>query len=411
MNDQIILLQNQGYFSDKISKKLNIPKLEVDLFLAENFYKTANKKTKPSLNDLKEIIKIKNNNFHISFQELAKKYQCHPTVIGRTLKKCYIKFPSAVELDKSFLTEEVLNTLIQRFQSGEPLYKLAKEYNLNKDIMSKIMKQNNIDTLPPNCDINTFKDINSEEKAYWLGFLYADGYISLNDNTIELSLQGLDIEHLYKFKSFIKTTNLPTLNISKKYNRCRISISNKQLKDDLITLGCPPQKSLILKFPEFIDNNFIIPFIRGYFDGDGSLTYQYTNRKKDKSKVTISTSIVGTLEFITKLKEILQKFDIEGSIYIDRKKYTNTYNLYFSKNNSVKLVNLLYTNASIFLNRKYERYLFFKNFNNFAVLKSDLKDHDRAISVKAKSWIKNNINIKFKPTHVNTEIINDLKSH
>ena len=64
-----------------------------------------------------------------------------------------------------------------------------------------------------------------------------------------------------------------------------------------------------------------------------------------------------------------------------------------------------------FLNRKYERYLFFKNSNNFAVLKSDLKDHDRAISVKAKSWIKNNINIKFKTTHVNTEIINDLKSH
>lgn len=47
----------------------------------------------------------------------------------------------------------------------------------------------------------------------------------------------------------------------------------------------------------------------------------------------------------------------------------------------------------------------------FAVLKSDLKDHDRAISVKAKSWIKDNINIKFKTTHVNTEIINDLKNH
>ena len=96
--------------------------------------------------------------------------------------------------------------------------------------MSKIMKQNNIDTLPPNCDINIFKNINSEEKAYWLGFLYADGNVSLKDNSIELSLQSLDIEHLYKFKSFIKTTNLPTLNISKKYNRCRITISNKQLK-------------------------------------------------------------------------------------------------------------------------------------------------------------------------------------
>lgn len=69
---------------------------------------------------------------------------------------------------------------------------------------------------------------------------------------------------------------------------------------------------------------------------------------------------------------------------------------------------LLYNNATIYLDRKYSRYQIFKN-NNFAVLRSDFKDNDRAISEKAKQFIKDGYNIDLNNLQVNTEIIKETK--
>ena len=69
-----------------------------------------------------------------------------------------------------------------------------------------------------------FEVIDTPEKAYWLGFLYADGSVSSKRNDVEISLKGFDIEHLYKFKKFVKSKKLPKLDIQNKYNRCRIKM-------------------------------------------------------------------------------------------------------------------------------------------------------------------------------------------
>ena len=80
--------------------------------------------------------------------------------------------------------------------------------------------------MPSTFDEHSFDVIDTEEKAYWLGFLYADGNVSNTKNEVGITLQSSDIKHLYKFKTFLKSSKIPTLNVSEKYNRCRFSVSN-----------------------------------------------------------------------------------------------------------------------------------------------------------------------------------------
>ena len=94
--------------------------------------------------------------------------------------------------------------------------------------------------------INTFEKIDTEEKAYWLGFLYADGNVSNHENKIELILAEKDVGHLEKFKRFLNIKNkICYREATKAY---RISFRSEKCKQDLIDKGCIPNKSLILKF-------------------------------------------------------------------------------------------------------------------------------------------------------------------
>ena len=123
-----------------------------------------------------------------------------------------------------------------------------------------------------------FDSIDTEEKAYWLGFMFADGFVLSNDNTIGLDLAEKDFTHLEKFRLFLnfignlKVTNTNFPNVK----RVRLEFSSKYMKQILISYGCIPKKSLTLNFPNInIFNNIelIRHFIRGYVDGDGCLTF------------------------------------------------------------------------------------------------------------------------------------------
>lgn len=156
-----------------------------------------------------------------------------------------------------------------------------------------------------NVDENYFSEINTPNKAYRLGFLYADGCVleQRNKHILEISLNSEDKTHLEKFKMCLKS-NAPIKDktIKEKYHACRITICNDQICKDLIKLGCVPRKSLILKFPteEQVPSEFISHFIRGYFDGDGCI---YNNKELKKSSV----SFVGTKDFLTGIQKIVHK--------------------------------------------------------------------------------------------------------
>jgi intein/homing endonuclease len=94
----------------------------------------------------------------------------------------------------------------------------------------------------------------------------------------------------------VKCSNIKLNN--KIFGRCRWSVQSKHLWNVLNSYGCVPKKSLILKFPSisiFDNKNLIVHFIRGYFDGDGCISYG------NKSHTKCSINIVGTYDFLNTL--------------------------------------------------------------------------------------------------------------
>lgn len=221
-----------------------------------------------------------------------------------------------------------------------------------------------------NYNKNYFKEINSEEKAYWLGFLYADGCITrfyknekLKSMSLELTLKEEDKGHLFKFLNSLES-NVPIQNktIKNQYKACRVVINCTEMCRDLINLGCTPQKSLTLTFPsnEILKEGYIQHFIRGYFDGDGCVYYNKTDvyhkaKKKSYLQKHFSVSFVGTYNLLTSMKNIL----INNKINVSEK-FTTTgeaYQMYiYGKNNILKFYEFLYKDSSVFLKRKYEKF-------------------------------------------------------
>ena len=199
--------------------------------------------------------------------------------------------------------------------------------------------------------LHNFEKIDTEEKAYWLGFLYADGNVSKSEDKIELSLAEVDLKHIQKFKEFMGIEN--KICYREQQKAYRISFRSQSCKQDLIDKGCVPAKSLILKFPneEQVPKELIRHFIRGYFDGDG----WFTNTEK-----CFQTGIIGTKEFIEGTFKYLEENNIKTTCKIFNKGNVFKYNLN-SYYDVKKFLNWIYKDSNIYLDRKYEHYLDFIN--------------------------------------------------
>ena len=216
------------------------------------------------------------------------------------------------------VTEEIKMKVIEAYKKGKSLRQLEKDYGITRQSISGYLEGEGIKTTIGNHyryfyhDFDFFEKIDTEEKAYWLGFMYADGYIvnykskGYGERSCGITLSIKDENHLKKFKTSIKATN--PLNYYRKKNTnsefVRLLLKSEKTVLDLINKGCVPQKTKILKFPsnETIPKNLLRHFIRGYFDGDGSIALTKDNRNDN---LMYRINIVGTKNFVENLlKEI-----------------------------------------------------------------------------------------------------------
>ena len=155
------------------------------------------------------------------------------------------------EIDK--ICKQALEEYLNTPEEARSLTKLGSKYNIKRQTLSdrfkkwgyEIINQQNKSRLNEHC----FDSMNTEEQFYWLGFMYADGKITKEGNRIEMRLSINDINHLEKFRKFLQlTTKIRTGEINgTKF--CHLSVRNKYLWNILNNLGCTPQKSLTLTFP------------------------------------------------------------------------------------------------------------------------------------------------------------------
>lgn len=261
---------------------------------------------------------------------------------------------------------ELINTIIQEYlntpEEQRSLTKLGEAYGVRRQSISKWLKSRGIEVINyqnrSRLNEHIFDSIDTEEKAYWLGFLYADGNISHTGNRLEVRLSIKDLNHLEKFRKFLNLTTEIRTGVCNGNGFCHLSVRNKHIWNTLDDLGCHPRKSLILTFPKlsiFSDKSLIRHFIRGYVDGDGCLCLFYNQKH---TSIRTELNLVGTESFLRTVNKICNN---KG--YIRNKSCTNwenkAYSLTFSDVSSRKLARILYENSTIYLDRKYNKYLEF----------------------------------------------------
>ena len=211
---------------------------------------------------------------------------------------------------------------------------------------------NNISMNKRNCNVDYFKIIDTEDKAYWLGFIYADGCITKDRRSLIINLQPGDIGHLQLFNQCIESDYPIIYKDNGRY--VSLHISKKEFVENLINKGCVPHKSLILQFPteDQLPNNLIKHFIREYFDGDGCLHVKFIKRwNKPNPYLSCEVNFLGTYNM---LQNICKFVPVEfSSIKEDGKIYKMRLT---SKKKIIKLLDYFYEDSHFYLQRKFDKY-------------------------------------------------------
>lgn len=214
-----------------------------------------------------------------------------------------------------------------------------------------------------------FDIIDTPNKAYILGFLWADGHNDVDKSTVTISLQEEDRDILEIIRKelnsskpleFIDNSNKNDYGYHYK-NQYRLSFFSKHLCLSLEKIGMIKNKSLLLTFP-IIPTHLYSHFIRGYFDGDGSI---YENIKNDNNHA-ITVTITSTISFCDSIKKICKEIlKINPHIY-DASCHNGITKVFTISGRNVAKVFLdwIYCDANMYLKRKYIRYLNYYNINN-----------------------------------------------
>ena len=225
----------------------------------------------------------------------------------------------------------------RRIVLTEEQRKSRRKYNLNDDY---------------------FENIDSADKAYWLGFIMADGWITDTEDKVGITLSIKDLGHLEKFKNSISAsapinTYTQTAGYAAGKEYCRIVLTSKKLKNDLINHGVVVQKTNVLKFPKHVDEKYYIDIIRGYFDGDGSITYGSIQKCGD---LNFNIKITGTHNVVSAIQSILNVKSVVHQRHKDRN--VDNWTMTIGGNKKVySILNSFYEDSNIYLDRKHDIYL------------------------------------------------------
>ena len=263
---------------------------------------------------------------------------------------------------------EKYDRCVEAFKKGMSLTKIAKEFHVNRTYLRNYILEEGYEIRNTHNESDIYSDIfeviDTEEKAYWLGFLYADGSLHYNDGTkknkyiIEVALKKSDKGHLEKLKTFLNARN--KISPRKKTNSFRLTITNKKMYNDLMKQGCHPRKSLDMTFPgkEIVPDNLLRHFLRGYFDGDGWVGMEYISRKDGTVRVRGRMSITcGDEQFILDL--VKRAGWPEMTLHRDNR--SSAKSMEWSSEKCFNILTFLYEDAHVYLDRKYKKYIELKN--------------------------------------------------
>lgn len=273
----------------------------------------------------------------------------------------------------SKFTEEEKQKIIDLYKTGKTPSQICKEVDSLKDRKPQTLypilikaglyqKKDKNDLRRFKVNDHYFDVIDNEHKAYWLGLLLADGFLSNSGHATESFGISLSIKDKYILEEFVK--DLESTYVVKEYigkskfeNSCtdfayaKLLIKSKQIFNKLIEYGFTTKKSYDGVVPEeYIPNDLKIHFIRGYFDGNGGLSI-------GSGSHLYTLDFTGTKKIITWILKYFNKENLKlQERHPDRD--NNNVSIKISGDKQIySIMSRIYKDATIYLIRKYDRYL------------------------------------------------------
>lgn len=364
--DDIVELYKNGKKQQEIASKYGVDQTTIsDILRKLDITRTSNRSDKICLNDHDNIVAMYYDG--MKQKEIAQLYGTTQQVIGNILRKHNVE-------PRTRISQSVKKQIIEAYLSGKTQQKIEELFGVQHQTIVRILKQNNIPLRDRHTacktysfDENYFDQIDTPNKAYILGMLYADGCVG-DDGSIRLKLQCEDRNILEKInKELDNDRPLKFHNFSsKRPNRkdmFELTLHSKYVSDVLSKHGCFPRKSLKLIYPTWLPMELQRHFLRGYVDGDGSIS---KNPKK------MSVSFVCTYKFAVDAVRIIQAVcNAHCYVFVSIKHNgddddTCTVSLNHKKD-ACSFLDWIYKDADLYMDRKHDIYdaiYSSKNINN-----------------------------------------------
>lgn len=275
------------------------------------------------------------------------------------------------------MSTEIINKICEFYNAGVGATTIVKTLQLkNPTQVYMVLKKCNIPIkrrgsyTKYHFNENFFENIDDKSKAYWVGFIAADGCVDEKRNSLLIGLSQKDRMQLQLFKTSINSTH-PIFDRFAKYsnssssftpksgcNFSHITLISTKMTKDLVRLGLTSRKTFKLTVPN-IPNHLLPHFWRGLFDGDGYCYLQKKRGKRNPVNMYFETGISCNEHIADSFLEFLADNNIVGKKIKDK----SIFCVRLINRNACKLLELLYTDAdNLYLPRKYEKYDEYRTF-------------------------------------------------
>lgn len=254
--------------------------------------------------------------------------------------------------------KEEVDRIEELYEEGLSMQEIGREVGVSVTTVWRKLQKRNVVTRgrlsalkkSPDLREDFFSSIDCEEKAYWLGMMYADGYVKKRSNgqcVVGLCLKESDGDHVFAFRDVLGSN----VRVGKNKDGSRyVQITSCRLLRDLVRLGCVERKSYKeLQVPD-MPEDMVVHFWRGVFDGDGSLTFS------GRDRCTLQLRVCGAS------KMLLEDFRewVRGRCLVSEKCLVRVSDAVWAvqlyAKNAESILDELYGGASVWLNRKREIY-------------------------------------------------------
>jgi len=284
----------------------------------------------------------------LSMADVAKKHGHSIPACSTALKRLGVqKRPNGLP---NQIPEAEQNLMVEDYLKGASMEDITKKYGRGGGTCSRALHRHNIRLRPPygnkrtySLDDAFFDNIDTEEKAYWLGFLTADGCVRRDRVVLALKLD--DKKHVEKFALALHANN-PVHEYTyssggRAVSSAQVCLCSKHLASSLIALGVIVNKSLVVKpcksIPEALQNHYW----RGLFDGDGHVC---------RNGKYWEIGLVGTREIVQGFSDYLMPFTQSRTKV---RKLHNIFRISYGGITEVQeVIKALYRDATVYLDRK-----------------------------------------------------------